>query len=130
MSYSIGKKIKSYLAFINRSMVSRVGVSTNLALKECSSDFLFSIQEVCQSFSDKFMNGLGDIVEIYQDRFSSLYVISRQMEMLNEIQMFTFYLMSTTPMSGFLLNTGFAMPIVKMSFNSVTFPNFVRNKSK
>ena len=56
-------------------MVSRVGVSMNLALEECSSDFLFSIHEVCQSFSDKFMNGLGDIVEIYQDRVSSLYVI-------------------------------------------------------
>ena len=130
MSSSIGKKVKSYLAFINGSMVSRVGVSTNLALRECSSDFLFYIQEACQSFSDKLMNGLGDIVEIYQDGFSSLYVISRQMEMLNEIQMFTFYLMSTTPVSGFLLNTGFAMRVVKVSFNSITFPNFARNESE
>lgn len=56
-------------------MVTRVGVSTNLAMKECPLDFLFSIHEVCQSFSDKFMNGLDDIVEIYQDRFSSLYMI-------------------------------------------------------
>lgn len=89
----------------------------NLGRKECSLGPLLTVYEACQSFPELLMNELCDILEVYQDRCSTFCMISRQMEALDEIQMFFSHLMSTTSMSGVFLNTDFGMPIVNVSFN-------------